>query len=208
MLIEGFALGLSSGSYCIVACAPVALPFLAAEGAGAKKSLILIGVFAVGRLVAYIAVGAILGALGVYAAGYLPPSFVGASYRIAGLISGLVLLVGGVAGISSGGHRLCVAARRAFEPRAGAFLAGISTGLAVCPPFVAAAAMVFGSGGGTLGGVAYFLLFFLGTSVWLLPLLGGPLLTSRFPASRWVIRAAMILLGLWFLGPVALLGTA
>lgn len=215
MVIEGFILGLTTGTYCVTACAPVALPLVFAEESDpaqpARKALATgaarTGIFLLGRLVAYVAVGFALGAVGAYAAGFADPGLARAGIRIAAVVSGIVLLVGGLARNFTKG-KLCELARRAYRPESGLFIAGLATGLSLCPPFFAAAARVFGgAASGPLEGAAFFALFFLGTSVWFIPLLGVPFAVRKAPVLVMVARAAMLLLGVYYIGIVGLLGT-
>jgi len=215
MLVEAFMLGLATGTYCVTACAPVALPIVFAEESKPSRPALLAlgdgaartGIFLLGRLVAYVAVGFVLGATGAYAAGFVDPKIAHAGIRIAALVSGAVLIVGGAARNFSKG-KLCELARRAYKPGSGLFVAGLATGLSLCPPFFAAAARVFGgAASGPLEGAAFFALFFLGTSVWFLPLLGVPFAVRKAPMLTLVARSAMPLLGLYYIAVVGLLGT-
>lgn len=207
MLIEGLLLGLSTGTYCLTACAPVALPLFFSEESSHRRNALLVGVFLAGRLAAYLAVGFILGALGSYAANYVDPAISHAMLRVSAAVSGIVLLIGGLAR-NPWRHKACEAARKLFDPRAGAFVVGLATGLSLCPPFVAAASRLFGSGGGGgLGGAAFFLAFFLGTTAWFLPLLGVSFVNRRFPMVKMTARMASLMLGAYYLVVVGGLGT-
>jgi sulfite exporter TauE/SafE len=213
---EAFFLGLSSGTYCAVACAPVALPFLSSRERAAKPygtNALLIGLFLAGRLVGYIGVGAALGAVGAYALSYVDPAFSRTMSRIAYALSGALMIVAGLAeGFPRA--RACEAARRIWRPKMGAFLFGLFTGASICPPFFAAAARVFagsdasGASGtwAALSGAAYFAFFFVGASVWLLPLLALPAVLRRSDVLRFIARSAMTMIGVYFLLVIGLLG--
>ena len=65
MISEAFFLGLSSGPACLFTCAPVLAPFLAGQsGPGAEKSWRDLSLFLLGRLLGYLFLGAVLGAIG------------------------------------------------------------------------------------------------------------------------------------------------
>ena len=86
------------------------------------------------------------------------------------------------------------ASPRGKSPALSAFALGVAAGLNVCPPFIAAAGRAAALG--VLGGAAYFALFFVGTSAWMLPLSLLPRLQApRPPEMRAVARIAMIMLG-------------
>jgi len=209
MLAEGILLGLSTGTYCLTACAPVALPFFFSEEGGHRRNAFLVGLFLLGRLVAYLAVGFILGALGSYAAKYVDPTIAHATTRLSAALAGAVLIVSGLAR-NPWKHRACELARKLFDPRSGAFAVGLATGISLCPPFVAAAARLFGassSGSGALEGAAFFLAFFLGTTVWFIPLLGVSFVNKRFPLVRTIARMASLMIGAYYLLVVGGLGS-
>jgi hypothetical protein len=102
----------------------------------------------------------------------------------------------------------CARLGRLYGLKRGAFAVGLLSGLNFCPPFFAAASRAFaghGPGGpSALGGLAYFALFYLGTSVFFLPLLGLPLLErlkggKAAESLRTVARIATLLLGIYFM---------
>lgn len=212
---EAFILGLSSGTYCAVACAPVALPFLSSRPEGGKpftRNALLLALFLCGRLIGYIAVGAALGVVGAYALSYVDPAFSRTLSRMAFAASGALMIAAALAE-SLLKARICGLFRKVWRPGMGAFVFGLLTGASVCPPFFTAAARVFASPAAeglpaALSGAGYFLFFFLGTSVWVIPLLALPAVlgTSRVP--RFIARAAMVMIGVYFLLVVGLLGAA
>ncbi len=213
MLWEAFLLGLSSGTYCATACAPVALPFLSSRPDSDRpygRNAALVALFLCGRLAGYIAVGAALGAVGAYALSYADPAFTRVLSRAATAAAGALMIAGGLAE-SALKARVCAFLRRLWRPRMGALAFGLLTGASICPPFVAAAARVFaadpaGGPGAAVGGAGYFLFFFLGTSVWFVPLLGLPALLGKSPAPRFIARSAMVMIGAYFLLVIGLLG--
>jgi sulfite exporter TauE/SafE len=213
MLWEAFLLGLSSGTYCAAACAPVALPFLSSRERGEKPyvaNAVLIGLFLAGRLIGYVVVGASLAVIGAYALSYVDPAFSRALARIAYALTGALMIVAGLAeGFPTA--KACDAARRVWRPWMGAFLFGLLTGASICPPFFTAATRVFAGVGSTgaaaaLSGAGYFAFFFIGTSIWLLPLLALPAVLRRSDLLRFISRSAMTMIGAYFLIVVGLLG--
>ena len=201
--MDAILLGISSGASCLASCAPFFVPVLAVEGgSGRARRSGIMGLFLAGRLVSYIAVGALAGSIGALAAGFLSPRADHLLLRAGWALGGLVLLVGGLAGFES--HAFCrrIAARE--KPGLSAFALGVAAGLNVCPPFIAAAGRAAALG--VLGGAAYFALFFVGTSAWMLPLSLLPRLRAKAAELRAVARIAMILLGAYFLVILGLFG--
>lgn len=203
MLLEALTLGLSTGTYCAVSCAPVALPLFVSDEASGGENAARVGLFMGGRLAAYVLIGFLLGAVGAYAAGYLAPALRSVLTRSAAALGGAVLIAAGIAR-GTGGHRACVLLRRAAKPGRAAFAAGIATGLSPCAPFFAAASRAAGTGGAA--GAAYFGAFFIGTSLWFLPLFGVHAVSGRAPELRRVARLGMIALGVYFLAVPAVMG--
>jgi cytochrome c-type biogenesis protein len=201
--MDALILGLSSGASCLASCAPFFAPVLAVEGgSGRARRSGLLGLFLAGRLVAYLAVGALAGALGALAAGFLAPEIDRALLRTSWALGGLCLLAGGLAGLEGPSFCRRLAARE--RPGLSSFALGLAAGLNVCPPFIAAAGRAAALG--SLGGAAYFALFFVGTSSWMLPLALVPRLRAKAAELRAVARLAMIMLGSYFLVVLGLLG--
>ncbi len=212
---EAFILGLSSGTFCATACAPVALPFLSSRPEAKRPyagNALLVALFLGGRLAGYIAVGAALGVIGAYALSYVDPEFSRVLSRIVFTASGVLMIAAGLAesAFKSG---ICPLLRKVWRPGIGAFAFGLLTGASVCPPFFAAAARVFAAPSArglaaALSGAGYFVFFFLGTSVWILPLLALPAILGRSPLPRFIARSAMVMIGVYFLLIIGLLGAA
>ena len=227
-IAEPLALGLSTGAYCVMYCAPVLLPFLCGrEGLTHKKNLSLVGLFLGGRLAAYAVLGFALGAAGLLVTEFFDPVMARYLASIAYMICGIVLLAGGF------GLRLVSACRTSCTAKSSAdiakksdtvssdpirvrlvsfftgdrmvaLLSGLTVGLHICPPFWTAAVRSAASGN-PVSGALYFLLFYIGTLPFFLPLLGIPFFSPRFPQLRKVARITQILVGVYFLILVGLI---
>jgi sulfite exporter TauE/SafE len=201
-MLEGFFLGLSTGSWCGLTCGPILLPLLFAERRGHAANARVVILFLAGRFLAYLAVGAFLGAVGALALSYVEPALQHRLEAVAWLAVGAVLVAQAAAYLGRK-WKVCALSRR-LKPQGNALVCGIASGLAICPPFVAAASRVFGmaSGdpvGGSLAGSGYFLLFFLGTTVFFLPLFGVSFLKKHRARLAMVSRLVMLMLGVYFL---------
>jgi hypothetical protein len=197
MFGEAVVLGLSTGTYCALYCAPVILPFLfSEEAAGGGKNALYIVLFMLGRLLGYLVIGFVLGISGSLAIQAIPPATQKKLISAVYFFTGLFMLLGWL--LYSFPHsRVCRAIRTKYGPKPSAFVYGVLTGINFCPPFFAAASRVFGRGD-AFSGSLYFLFFYLGTSVFLLPLFGIPLFKKRLDVVRTVARITLALLGAYF----------
>lgn len=195
-MLEGLLLGLAAGGYCAGACFPVAVPTLfAASPRGLGESARLAGGFLLGRLAVYLVFGFAAGAAG----GALPESWSGPGSHAAAwayLLLGVWMLALG-AGLQFPHLDWCRRLRGLLRPGAGVAVFGALTALNLCPPVAAAAARAFAQGAGPAGALL-FAGFFLGTTVYFLPLLGVHLLTRRWDLLPMVGRFALLLLGAYF----------
>jgi hypothetical protein len=90
--------------------------------------------------------------------------------------------------------KLCGVLGRSEKTTIGfAILVELLTGINICPPFLAAITQAAGTGT-PLGSILYFLFFFFGTSVFIVPLfLAG--LFSRIKEIRYAARVCIMLAG-------------
>jgi sulfite exporter TauE/SafE len=166
MLSRAFLLGLATAPFCAAACAPVFLPVvLSREKARFGAQAAALGEFLLGRLVAYAAVGLVVGWIGGAAGARMPPWAMPAATALLG--AALLLYA-----VSETTHEsaFCRAVKR--WGRGGTFplLLGLLTGANICPPFVTAMTDALKTGG-AVNGLAYFVAFFVATSLVSLPLL-------------------------------------
>jgi sulfite exporter TauE/SafE len=168
---SGFVLGLSTGVVCLAYCGPVLIPFLMGEGKGVYKNIGSVSLFLLGRLAAYLFVGILAGMIGHV---ILQPSasktvFIGFLY----IILSLLMIVYGFhrfREICLGRSNLMVKKSYARRwPSLLPFTGGFATGLNLCPPFLLAITGAMETGK-IAGSVLFFFLFFLGTSVYFIPL--------------------------------------
>ncbi len=189
---EGFSLGLALGTTCVVTCFPVYLPVMMQEKHSFIKGLKTVFILSFGRFLAYGAIGALAGFLGsvvnsFYNAGYLAAVsyFAIAVYLFYTAVT-TARVENHVCGLKSWG-------RYAKNP----FILGVITGISICPPFVAALTRGFNSGG-TLGGFLLFSGFFLGTTLYILPLSFISYFTKK-KLFRQIGLFATIVMSFWFL---------
>ncbi|MCK5218584.1 sulfite exporter TauE/SafE family protein [bacterium] len=202
---EGFLLGLSTGTFCAAHCLPVALPFIFSEDIrNAGQNARLVGLFLLGRFIAYLLAGFLLGMVGGYTMHYLDPMIQRRATALVYCLLGLIMLFSGLM-YNFPKLQFCNIYKKIYRPGRGAMVYGFLTGISPCPPFIAAASRVLEKGG-IWSGVLYFMLFFVGTSIYFLPLLGAWFFQKHMDSIRIIARLTMIFLGAYFLVFLGILG--
>jgi sulfite exporter TauE/SafE len=197
MVSEGFILGFSSGAYCLVSCLPVLLPFFASEPvSGWRQNIRYLSLVMLGRLFGYLIAGIVISWAGSFALGYVDPALKRKLLAGANIGAGLLMIISGLI-LHRPQNHLCRKLKPFWRPSWQSLAFGFFTGINICPPFIAAASRVFGRGDPLLG-ATYFFLFFLGTSIYLIPLLAVQPLQKRIREIRLIGRMTMILLGIYF----------
>jgi sulfite exporter TauE/SafE len=189
-LIEGFLLGLSTGTICLLTCAPIYLPFLVSEDRSLKRSFLKVMEISGGRFIAYLLFGMAAGYLGSIVPLQERTLFTGISY----ILLSLFLILNAVRT-----HR---ADKKCGIPpwmkfSNSAFLLGIFTGVNFCPSFLIALTKSVDLGG-IMGGALLFTGFFVGTTLFLIPLAFGGLLTALSKVKA-IARIVSVLIAVWFI---------
>jgi sulfite exporter TauE/SafE len=192
---KAFLLGLSTGLFCAGLCLPLAAPVLfAREKGGSGGSAVGVLLFLAGRLVAYLLVGLLVGLLGQalnrlwsVKAVVLPILF-----AVLGL---LMIFYAFAQSFSQLGF--CRFVRPTFQSNRYLLLLGFLAGVNLCPPFLLAIAAAL-EAGGVLRGMLFFLVFFVATSIYLVPLFFAGSVT-RYRWVRIAARAAAVLAGVYFI---------
>nr|WP_320012542.1 sulfite exporter TauE/SafE family protein [uncultured Desulfobulbus sp.] len=171
----GLLLGLANGPACLLTCTPAVLPaFISRATAGAQKQFAwpILGRLLGGRLLAYLLVGLLAGMSGrslATVSGILAPWM--------DLLLALFLFAHGAGLIQ---RFPCCSLPCGDRWRGSPFLMGLLTGFSLCPPFLMALTLVWAQGAGPGVAAIFFLAFFVGTSIYLLPLgFGGYLAQSQ-----------------------------
>jgi sulfite exporter TauE/SafE len=195
---EGLTLGLSTGMVCLAYCGPLLMPYLMGEGNGIGKNVVRVSLFLGGRLLAYLTVGLLAGIAGktVVEPSAIRDHFIALTYM---LLSALL--------IAYGLHRfgeVCLGTKRStlmkhtrmHWPALVPFTGGILSGFNICPPFLLAISRALDSGR-IASGIGLFFMFFLGTTVYFLPM---PLigLFRRQQVLRIIGKFAAILAGMFY----------
>lgn len=188
VLISGFLTGLSVGVYCLGICLPIFIPILLGQKRETKEIFWLVIQFSFGRLLGYIFFGFLIGYLGIAIESKIVHQIVGLTTLLLGF-----LMIGYSMGLVRWGVKVC---QRGFLWMKIPFILGFLTGASPCPPFLVSLGYVFNLKNILLA-ISYFLFFFLGTSVYIVPLafLG---LFSRETRLQKIARISGILVGIYF----------
>ena len=200
--MQGFLLGLASGATCLAFCAPVLVPFLLKEGNDVRQNLMTLVKFLGGRLGGYMLFGLLAWATGslLLQVTRYQSLVIGAAYvGLAALLLVAVLRKRPPATICALGEAQTKLSRWPALLEAGLLpvAMGLLAGLKVCPPLLLAFADA-ASTGTLAGSLVFFLAFFLGTSIYFLPLslLGA---FRRVSALRIVGQFAAVIVALYYL---------
>ncbi|MBM4044197.1 MAG: sulfite exporter TauE/SafE family protein [Planctomycetes bacterium] len=193
-VMEGGALGLSTGVYCLASCVPVMLPYVLTAGeTGVRVAARGLGQFVAGRFLAY----AVLASLALSFGPAIQSNPAAQKVAAVALLALAALMA--VQGLVRNFPEVKVCA---YLERHGAFrryplLAGTLAGLNVCPPLMLCFAAMLNSpnpGAAASLGVS----FFAGTLVFLLPLpVFAPL--AKRQGLRGAAEVAFLFCGLWYL---------
>jgi hypothetical protein len=199
VLLEGFLLGIASGSACLAYCAPVLVPYLLGEGDTVRRSAVAVGGFLAGRFAGYLL-------FALLAWGTHRTIIESLPHRTAmvGVITMALALLLVLYGITGRAGRCQAASAHAVpdrvllsHPLLLPMLLGLLTGVSLCPPFL----MAFGGAiqlPALWQSLLFFAAFFVGTSVYLapLPLVGR---AGRHEVVKTVGRLAAGVVGLFYL---------
>ncbi len=170
-MMQGFLLGLSTGITCLAYCSPVLVPYLLGEGKSIRQTASTLSQFLLGRLLGYL-----LFAVFAWLAGYYLSSLTDRREVLMGFIYillasllfwyGLSQSAAPCAGRSLHARLTHMALR---HPALVPLVMGLLTGLNLCPPFLLAFAAACENP--TLAhSLLFFLSFFLGTTLFFLPI--------------------------------------
>jgi sulfite exporter TauE/SafE len=201
--MQGFLLGLANGTTCLAFCAPALIPFLMHEGQTVRQNLVTLVKFLGGRMGGYLIFGLLAWATGSLLAG--AAGYEGLLIGIAYVGLSVLLLVAVLRKKAPAGSCAFEGARAnlnrwpALLPLGMGFLAGLK----ICPPLLLAFTGA-ASTGTLVGSLVFFLAFFLGTSVYFIPI---PFLGvfRRVSALQIVGKFAAVIVSLYYLGAGILL---
>ena len=189
-LIEGFFLGISTGSLCLMTCTPIYLPYIMTSNKKLSKSLLAVAEISIGRFISYLTFGALAGLAGT--------SISSVDRNFYGAIANILLSVYLVLTVlrSHRSDKKCHVPKALSVTKSGLLL-GILTGINFCPAFLIALNQAVNIGG-MLSGVLIFLGFFSGTTLYLIPLAFASLL-NQIKKMKYVARILSLIVAIWFM---------
>jgi sulfite exporter TauE/SafE len=198
-LTEALVLGLASGPACLASCGPVVVPSLLAERTGLRINVRYLSLFLTTRLVGYLLFATVAWEVGALVSPQAPTR--GLIFGGIHLSLGCVLLwyaysVGQACVHSGTGQQLITIGSPRGHRIPGAAALGFLTGISLCPPFVAAGVRA-AEASNLAAALLFFVVFFLGTSVWMVPFAGFGWV-RRNEAVTTVARMAMALIALYY----------
>ncbi|OPY03376.1 MAG: hypothetical protein A4E61_01119 [Syntrophorhabdus sp. PtaB.Bin184] len=206
--MQALLLGLSNGPVCFAYCAPVLIPYILGSQRGVRAAGASVGHFLLGRLLGYLLFGFaswLMGRTILHTVGF-PGFLLGAFYVILSVSLLLFSFRTCTPACASSGN--CAGLFGRIKP-SGVFVpfwSGLSTSLSLCPPLLLtiAAGMAKTS---AIENLLFFVLFFIGTSVFFIPLpfIG---LTRAFAPLRTIGKMAAALMAVYYLysGIILILG--
>lgn len=196
--MRAFLLGLSNGAACVAYCAPVLIPILLGGGDGPARNFGVTLRFLGGRLAGYLLFGIMVWAVAkpLLRSAEFHDLIIGPAFMI---LSVLLMVYGFLRRDTTCNlSRATTLVRKipGISPSLVAVAAGLATGLSLCPPFLLATAGAAETGG-LLQTLGFFLLFFLGTSIFFIP---APLIgvLRGFAALALVGKMAAGIMGLYY----------
>ena len=206
--MEAFILGLSNGATCITYCAPMLVPYLLGEGKGIRRNSMLTAQFLSGRLIGYLLFGVFAWGINrsILQGMNKPDLIMGPAY----IIFSMLLIFYGFFHTRTPCTTTCTTGLRhrllTIWPGSLPIIAGLVTGLSFCPPFLLAFTSAVEKTN-VLQSMFFFFAFFLGTSIFFIPLPFSGLLKG-FASPRTIGRMAAGLIGVYYLysGIIMLIG--
>jgi sulfite exporter TauE/SafE len=189
-LTEGFLLGIATGTTCLATCGPVYAPYLMQYERNIWKSLLALLEISAGRFIAYSLVGVISGFLGSSLENLNRDLFTASAY----ILFSVFLLI--TTFRTSKKEKCCQTGKwSSFVDRP--IVLGVLTGINFCPSFLLAVTKAVDISG-PLSGFYLFASFFVGTSLFLIPLSFFGVFGLK-KQLRFIARVSAVAIGIWFI---------
>jgi hypothetical protein len=197
MCMQGFFLGLSNGATCVVYCTPVLIPYMLGEGKSITRNFIALTQFLLGRLAGYLVFAFVAWLINLSILERLGSKglLIGVLYIIFSCF--LMIYAFFKTDVPCAARSIGYIAGKIRTPLLIPILAGILSGIAFCPPFLLA--MTGAAAEGSLSySLFFFFMFFIGTSIFFIPIPFVGVL-RRFQALQIIGKMAAGIVGLYYL---------
>lgn len=188
LLTQGLLLGLAMGGTCLATCGPIYAPYLMEHKRNLSRSVLVVLEMSVGRFFAYAVFGLFAGHFGTRIAVEHRSYFTFVAYLL------LSLLLISSAFVTFRYERICAFARWSRYIHRPAVL-GVVTGINLCPAFLLALTKAV-SLAGAVAGMLFFMAFFVGNSMYIVPLSLLGIFSAR-KLVRNIGRVAAVAVGIW-----------
>lgn len=186
-------LGVSAGVYCLSTCLVFFTPYLLAEGRQKVfENAGKVGLFMLGRFIAYIGFALIMGFVGSAFRNIFSPKFSNISLIVVSLLMFFYALSRNFPGV-----KFCNFLLPHFSSERLPFFLGFFSGLNPCLPFLVGVSRLW-TLNSIFGGVVLFAAFFLGTSIYMIPLVFVSYL-NRSERFKQIGAIVALLSSIWFL---------
>lgn len=196
-MVEALILGLTTGVSCLGHCLPSVTPMLLSGKMEVKQNSLSVSLFLAGRLLGYILFGSIVGIISQGIAANIRNPFPENFPIFLNILMGLFLLVYAVV-YNFPKLSFCKVMHNLKGDRIGFFLIGLVSGIGFCPPFLVATANALALGS-VIPSVIYFLSFFMGTTLYLLPLFFIPVLRTKQKIISDISRIMLFIIAGYFI---------
>jgi sulfite exporter TauE/SafE len=190
LFAEGFTLGLSTGLACLSTCGPVYTTYLMQSNRSMLRYVTAVLEMSLGRFIVYILIGAIAGFVGTNIQEIERKYFTIVAYL---LFSTYLLITALRTKKCDSGCKLSKWNRFTEWP----IILGFISGVNICPSFLLAFSRSFVISG-PLSGMMFFAAFFLGTSLFLVPVSFVGMFGKK-ELFRNVARLAALIVAVWFI---------
>jgi sulfite exporter TauE/SafE len=195
-IAEGFVLGLATGPLCLVSCGPVYAPFLMQKRHTPAQSAITLLQLSAGRFLTYLLIGFAACALGRKIASLTMTGFTATAY----ILFSIILVVSALrTKRCDDGCRTARWMRFTEIP----FILGMVTGISFCPSFLLAVTKAIGNGG-AVAGALLFGAFFVGTTLYFIPLVLFGII-GKTHRIRTIGRIASCVVAVWFISQAVIM---
>ena len=178
------------GTTCLATCGPIYVPYLMQYDKELPRTILRVLEISLGRFLMYAIFGLVAGAFG----SKVPIDHRSIFTSIAYILLSIFLIASAISTFRI--ERTCTIFRWSKIVNR-PLLLGFITGINICPPFLMALVRVV-SIGGAIRGILFFVSFFVGTSLYIIPLsVVGAITTKKL--FRNIGRVAAVVVGLWFL---------
>lgn len=189
-LTEGFLLGIATGTTCLATCGPVYAPYLMQYERNIWRSLLALLEISAGRFIAYAVIGVLSGFLGSSLENLNRDLFTASAY----ILFSVFLLI--TTFRTSKKEKCCQTGKwSTFVDRP--LVLGVLTGINFCPSFLLAVTKAVDISG-PLSGFYLFASFFVGTSLFLIPISFFGVFGLK-KQLRFIARVSAVAISVWFI---------